>query len=247
MFSPAVYALISVIAVSLLSFVSLLAMVFKIPFGPKVMNFFVSFAAGALLGDVFIHLLPEVAETGLSLNISLWILLTIIVFFMLEKYLHWHHHHWNCENQQHKTRPFVFLNLIGDGMHNFIDGLIIGSTYLLDVKLGLATTLAVALHEIPQEIGDFAVLVYGGLSKFKALIFNFLSALTAVLGTVIALSFQTSDKSLTILGAVAIGSFLYIATADLIPEIHREQKKTSLQLASFGLGIAIMFLLLFLE
>ena len=241
------YSLASVLIVSLISLVGVFAIVLSSKFGRKILTFLVSFSAGALLGDVFIHLLPDLAEEGkFTFEISLYILGTIVAFFVMEKYIHWHHHH--DEGEEHKnTHPLVFTNLIGDGIHNFIDGLVIGSTYLLDIKLGIATTIAVALHEIPQEFGDFGVLLYGGLSKGKALFFNFLSALTAVAGTLLALKLRETENLTNILLALGTGSFIYIATADLIPQIHKEREKEFTQLLSFALGIATMFVLLFLE
>lgn len=244
------YAIISVIVVSLISLLGLFTLSVSKHFTKRIVTFLVAFSAGALLGDVFIHLLPELASTGfLNLETSLYILAAIVLFFILERYVHWHHHHNNehdddCNEHIH---PVAYTILVGDGFHNLIDGLIIGGAFLLDIKLGIATAVAVILHEIPQEIGDFGVLLYAGFSKTKALFYNFLSALAAILGTVIALIIGTSDKILAILAALAVGSFIYIATADLIPEIHKDKKRTFSHLLSFLLGIAVMFLLLLFE
>lgn len=241
------YSIGSVVLVSLISLIGLFTISLHSKMGRTILVFLVSFSAGALLGDVFIHLLPELASTGLNAATSLYILLSIVLFFILERFIHWHHYHNERADNEHATQPFVFLNLIGDGLHNFIDGLIIGGAYLLDIKLGIATTIAVVLHEIPQEVGDFGILVYGGLSKNKALFFNFLSALTAVAGTIIALLLGTHEGFISFLIALAIGSFIYIATADLIPEIHKEKTNHVFQLISFILGIAVMYLLLLIE
>jgi zinc and cadmium transporter len=244
------YALISVVVVSLISLIGLFTLSIKEYFTKKIVTFLVAFSAGALLGDVFIHLLPELAEKGfLNLETSLYILGAIILFFIIERYVHWHHHHSNIHNEDcdDHIKPVAYTILIGDGFHNLIDGLIIGGAFLLDIKLGIATAIAVILHEIPQEIGDFGVLIYSGFSKAKALFYNFISALAAIAGTIIALIIGASDKILAILAALAIGSFIYIATADLIPEIHRDKKRTFPHLLSFLLGIGIMALLLFVE
>lgn len=242
------YTILSVIAVSTVSLVGLFTIWLTNPLGKRIFLFLVGFSAGALLGDVFIHLLPElVEEDEFTSTTSLYILGTIIGFFILEKYLHWHHHHGEGDMNEHATHPFVYTNLIGDGLHNLIDGMIIAGAYMLDINLGIATTIAVALHEIPQEIGDFGVLVYGGFTKSKALLFNFFSALTAVVGAVIALYLGENVTALPILIALGIGSFTYISLADLIPAIHKEKEQTLAQLLSFGLGIVAMFLLLFLE
>ncbi len=157
-----------------------------------------------------------------------------------------HHHHGETDETEHH-HPVAYLNLVGDGLHNLIDGMIIGGAYLIDIKLGLATTVAVMLHEIPQEIGDFSILIFGGFSKAKALFYNFLSALTAILGAIIALVVGNVESFATILVAIGVGSFIYIAAADLIPEIHRSRQKAWPQFLAMILGIAIMSALLLLE
>ena len=240
------YTFLSVLAVSLVSLLGLLTISFHSRWGKKVLTFLVSFAAGALLGDVFIHLLPELVEEGqFDLRTSLYILGGIAAFFFIEKFLHWHHHF--DEDEQNHTHPFVIMNLVGDGVHNLIDGMIIASAYMIDINLGIATTVAVILHEIPQEIADFGVLVYGGFSKAKALMYNVLSGLTAVVGAVIVLAIGTTEAFTSAMVALAIGIFIYIATADLIPQIHKEREKFLSQFFSFLLGIAVMFMLLYLE
>ncbi len=242
-----IYSILSVVVVSLISFVGILTMITRFKAKSRFLAFLVSFAAGALLGDVFIHLLPQLAEKGqFTRTTSLYILGAIIVLFVIEKYIHWHHHGTENDQALH-TQPFVFTNLIGDGLHNMIDGMVITGAYLLDIRLGLATTIAVILHEIPQEFADFGVLVYGGLKPSKALFYNFLSALASLLGAVLVLSFGTNPNTEAILIALGAGSFIYLAVADLIPEIHREEKNTLTQLLSFGAGIIIMFALLYLE
>jgi zinc and cadmium transporter len=244
----AIYTLISVISVSLVSLVGLFLISTKTTGGRRMFSLIVSFSAGALLGDVFIHLLPELAEDGgFTLKISLWILGTIVGFFLLEKYLFWHHHHGEGEEHEHRTHPFVYNILIGDFIHNFIDGLIIAGAYQLDLRLGLATTIAVVLHEIPQEIGDFGVLIYGGFTKYRAVVYNLISAAGAVLGALLAFVFYGLTDALPVLVALGAGSFIYISLADLIPQIHKEQNKAGLQLFGFVLGIAAMALLLLLE
>jgi zinc and cadmium transporter len=146
--------------------------------------------------------------------------------------------------------PFAIMNLVGDSVHNFIDGLILGASYLVNIPVGIATTIAIIFHEIPQEIGDFGVLIHGGFSKKRALFINFMTALTAVLGVVIALLLTRYIVDLTsYLIPFAAGSFIYIAGSDLIPELHKETKisKTLIQLLFFLLGIGIMLLLLIVE
>lgn len=243
------YAILSVVAVSLISLIGVFTISLHSRWGKSFLHYLVSFAVGALLGDVFIHLLPELAQEGkLDLKISLVILASIVAFFMLEQFLHWHHHH-DQENtdHEHQHHPVVLLNLIGDGMHNIIDGLIIGGAYLIDIKVGLATTVAVILHEIPQEFGDFGILIYGGLSRNRALFYNFLSGVTAIIGVIIALTLGNVENLSTILVAIGIGSFLYIAVADLIPEIHKSKTHLIRQLLTMLFGIVIMFALLLLD
>jgi zinc and cadmium transporter len=243
-----VYTILSVVLVSAISLLGLFVISMKSLMGRTIFTFLVSFSAGALLGDVFIHLLPELAEEGqFDLRISLWILGTILAFFVLEKYLHWHHHHGEGDEHEHSSHPFVYNILIGDSIHNFIDGLIIAGAYQLDLRLGMATTLAVILHEIPQEIGDFGVLIYGGFTKAKALVYNLISASSAVLGAVLAFVLSNVEQSLPVLVALGAGSFIYIALADLIPQIHQDKKVPHIQLFAFALGIAVMMALLFLE
>jgi zinc and cadmium transporter len=241
------YSILSVVVVSLISFVGVLTLVTRFKAENRFLAFLVSFAAGALLGDVFIHLLPELAaKNKFNPETSAYILVAIILLFIIEKYIHWHHHGTEADHVMH-AQPFVFTNLIGDALHNLIDGMVITGSYLLDFRLGLATTIAVVLHEIPQEFADFGVLIYGGLTSRKALFYNFLSALAALLGAIIVLVFGSSAHAEAILVALGAGSFIYLAAADLIPEIHREEKNTGTQLVSFGLGILVMYALLFLK
>lgn len=239
----------SVAIVSLISFIGLLGLQMESEKMRPFLLVLVSFSAGALLGDVFIHLLPEaVKATGLSLPISLWILCGILIFFMLEKFIHWHHCHLP-EAHQH-TKPLAFMNLVGDGLHNFIDGAVIAGSYLVSMPLGVATTIAVVLHEIPQEIGDFGVLIHAGLKKSRVIFLNFISALMAIVGAVIILGFSvSSDAILGILTPFTIGGFLYIAGTDLIPELHKETNPVSslIQFISFIGGMAVMLALLLLE
>lgn len=242
--------ILSVIAVSAISLIGLFLIPLSNTTGRRVFSFLISFSAGALLGDVFIHLLPELAEEDhFNLNTSLYILGAILVFFFLEKYLHWHHHHGEGEEQDHANdaHPFVYNILFGDFIHNFIDGLVIAGAYQLDFKLGVATTVAVILHEIPQEIGDFGVLIYGGFTKAKALIYNAISAAGSLLGVGVAYIFADTENILPLLAALGAGSFIYIATADLIPQIHKEHNRPYSQLAGIVLGIASMALLMYLE
>jgi len=216
----------------------------------RTLLYLVSFSAGGLFGDAFIHLIPEAMEdSSFRIHASLLIIFGIFFSFAVERFLQWRHCHILTSHEH--PHPFAYMNLLGDTVHNFIDGLVIGGSYLVSIPLGVATSLAVVFHEIPQEIGDFGVLIYGGFPKSKALFFNFLTALTAILGAILALSFGFLVKgSISILIPFAAGNFIYIAGSDLIPEIRREQPETlesTLQLTAIALGILIMFSLVFLE
>lgn len=207
----------------------------------------VSFSAGALLGDVFLHILPEMAKDGLAVASSIYILLGVIIFFVLERFIFWHHSHSEHEEQIHS---YTYLSLISDGLHNLIDGMIIAAAFLANTTLGMATTLAVIFHEIPQEIGNYAILIHGGFSKTKALFYNFISALTAFVGALMVLIiFNNLDGVPKPLLAVSAASFIYIAMSDLIPQLQKEpNKKTAgMHLFWFVLGIAIMWALILLE
>ena len=243
------YSLISVIFVSLLSFVGVLFIAIKEEKLKKILLFLVSFAAGGLLGDSFIHLLPEaIKESGFTLGVSLAVLVGLLLFFVLEKFICWRHCH--IPTSKSHPHPVVFMNLIGDGFHNFIDGAVIGASFLTTIPLGIATTLAVVLHEIPQEIGDFGVLLHGGLSKNKALIFNFASALAAVGGAILVLILGERIVGVSqLLIPFTAGGFIYIAGSDLIPELHKETNlaKSLIQMVGLILGIGIMLILLFIE
>jgi len=244
-----IYSIVSVLIVSLISLVGVFTLSLKYEKLKKVLIYLVSFAAGALLAGAFLHLLPELIEKhGFSLNISALILGGMVLFFVLEKIISWHHYHMPMgKGHEH---PVSFMILIGDGLHNFLDGLIIGASYIISIPAGIATTFAVALHEIPQEIGDFGVLLHGGFTKFKALAFNFLSALTAFVGVIVALILTDYIENIEFfILPIAIGGFIYIAGSDLIPELNRHPKlKSSIfQLLAFVAGILIMASLLLLE
>jgi len=244
------YALASVIIVSLISIVGLSTIAIKADKLKKIVIYLISFSAGALIGDAFIHLLPEAVEEtgGFTIKTSLFVISGIMLSFVIEKFIHWRHCHMPI-TKEHK-HPFAWMNLFGDSIHNLIDGMIIGASYLVSIPVGIATTTAVILHEIPQEIGDFGVLIHGGFSAKKAIFLNFLTALAAILGTIIVLALGTHTVDATLfLVPFAAGNFIYIASTDLIPELHKETtvSKSVLQLACFVLGIGVMIALMALE
>lgn len=243
---------ISVAVVSLISLVGVFTISLREELIKKYIPLFVSLAVGALLGDAFIHLIPEGLEQ--LENATTFSLLTIggiLLFFIIEKYLHWHHHYESEDIEEHHVHPTGKLLILSDGVHNFIDGLIIGGSYLVSTELGIATTLAVIAHEIPQEIGDFGVLLHLGLSRARALWLNFCSALTSVLGVIVVFFIGAQSEAFAMwLVPFAAGGFIYIALSDLIPELHKKSSQTShalLQLLMIVVGVGCMLLLLTLE
>lgn len=237
------FILLATFFVSLIAFVGILTFLMNKKLVEKILLFLVAFSAGALLGSSFFHLLIEASELLSYKEISFFILFGFVILFFVEKIIHWRH----CHIVKCKVHPFAYTNLIGDAAHNFLDGLVIAASFLSSFKLGLITTIAVILHEIPQEIGDFGVLVYAGFSRKKALLFNFLSALIAMLGGFLGY-FIPSEYILKILLPFAAGNFIYIAASDLIPEIRKEVKirKSLIELGIFLLGILLMYALAFL-
>jgi zinc and cadmium transporter len=238
------YILASTFLVSLISFIGILTLFLKEKVLDKLLPIMVAFAAGALIGGAFLHLLPEaVLKIGIEessiLKLFIYLLLGFTTFFILEQFINWHHHH---AREHPDIMPFSYLILVSDGIHNFIDGLVIAGAFLISPYLGLTTTIAVTLHEIPQELGDFGILVYGGFGKIKALFLNFLSAITAMLGGIVG--FLTANElggSIVFLLPFAAGNFLYIASTDLIPEI--KGKSSLKEFFVFLLGLSLMLAL----
>jgi len=245
-----VYTLISVGAVSLISLIGLLTFSIKEQKLRSLLLYLVSFSAGGLFADAFIHLIPEAAgnSSGLELKVPIYILSGIITSFILEKLIQWRHCH--IPTSEEHPHPFAYMNLFGDGVHNFIDGLVVAGSYIASFPVGMATTMAVVFHEIPQEIGDYGVLLHGGFSKSKALLFNFLTAIMAIFGALLALalSFYIEDFTIFLL-SFAAGEFIYIAGSDLVPELHKETElsKSLLQLIAFIFGVAVILCLVLFE
>lgn len=246
--------LIAVFIVSSISFVGALFLFLNVKKVENMLYPLVSFAAGTMLAVAFFDLIPKAVEIADGLPVFTFIFSGIVIFFVVEKLLYWYHcHNGRCETHHginrkghiQMVKPVAALNLFGDGIHNFLDGAIIAASFLVDTSLGIVTTFAVILHEIPQEIGDFTVLIYSGLSRGKALFFNFLSALTALLGAFVAFFFnEFVQMGEPILLSFAAGGFIYIAAADLIPELHHDQKfpRSLIQLAWFAIGVVVIYL-----
>ena len=250
------YIFITTFAIALIAFIGVFALSLKDKILNKILLVLVSLSAGALMGGAFLHLIPEAIEkavTEISENghehtghieipteIFVYVLVGFILFFMIEKVLHWRH----CHKGKCDVHTFHYMNLVGDSIHNFIDGLIMAASFVTSIELGLTTTVAIAAHEIPQEIGDFGVLIYGGFKKKKAIVLNFIVALTIVAGGIVGYFISKSvEQAVTFLLPFAAGGFIYIAATDLVPEIKKELnfKKYMATLVVFIIGILIMW------
>lgn len=232
--------LIATFLITLCVWVAVLFLLFRKETLSKITIFLVSFSAGALIGGAFLHLLPEASELIEPEKMFLISLSAFVVFFFVEKLLHWRH----CHKDSCDTHTFGHMSLFGDALHNFIDGLVIAGSFLSDFNLGIVTTLAIALHEIPQEIGDFGVVIHAGFTRLKAFALNYLVASTVVLGGVAGyfISFH-SDNIVRYMLPFAAGGFIYVAASDLMPEIRKETvfKKSLISFLIFLMGIVLMF------
>jgi zinc and cadmium transporter len=234
------YILLATFIVSLISFVGVVTLALKDKILNKILLILIGLSAGALMGGAFLHLLPEAVEKSTGLDVYLFVLIGFILFFLIEKVLHWRH----CHKGECDVHTFQYMNLVGDSIHNFIDGLIMAASFVVSIPLGITTTIAIATHEIPQEIGDFGVLLYGGFSKKRAIMLNFVVALTAVLGGIVGYFVSKSIENIVVfILPFAAGGFIYIAATDLVPEIRKEldMKKYMATLFVFICGILIMW------
>jgi len=222
----------------LVSLVGAVTLVLKKETLNKLLMVLVAFSTGALLGGAFFHLMPEALEAMEAPAAFRYLLLGFILFFLIEKLLHWHH----CHEEHCEVHAFTYLILFGDGIHNFIDGLVIAASFLVSIPFGIVTTLLILGHELPQELGDFGVLLHGGFSARKALAFNFLSQMTAVAGGIAGFLISGAAGFTSLLLPFAAGGFVYIAASDLVPELHKEKRlgKSMLYFAFFLIGIGFM-------
>ena len=216
----------------------------------RLLPHFVSFAIGALLGAAFLALLPHALSGPAGVDphrLGMTILIGILVFFMLEKLMLWRHCHADhCEGHQDHGKPaLASMVIVGDGLHNFVDGILIASAFMTDIELGIVTSLAVAAHEIPQEIGDFAILLHSGMSRKRAFIYNIGSSLTTVVGAMLALySLSDIQHVVPYILVLAASSFIYIAVADLIPGLHQRPhiRETLKQLSFITIGVTVIYI-----
>ncbi|MEE9525960.1 MAG: ZIP family metal transporter [Candidatus Woesearchaeota archaeon] len=237
-----IWAIGATVIVSLLSLLGIISLSIKEKLLQKMLLKLVGFSAGALMGGAFLHLIPEAIEVSTLSFVGLSVLIGFAAFFIIERFLYWHH----CHEGKCDVHTFTYMSLIGDSIHNLIDGLVIAASFVINIPLGIATTIAVITHEIPQELGDFAILVYGGFSKLKALLFNFLTAIMAIVGAIVGVFLSSSIENFTaFLIPFAAGGFIYIAASDLVPELHKESKlnQSIMSFVFFLVGIALMLIL----
>ena len=237
-------SLIAAAIVSILSIIGILSLAINDKLLNKILILLVSFSAGSLMGGAFFHLLPEsLGEYNGSLLVFVYVLVGFSIFFILERILRWHHcHDKECETHKHLGS----INLIGDGVHNIIDGIIIFSAFSVSPAVGLPVTVSIILHELPQEIGDFGILLYSGFKKSKALIYNFITASVVFIGVLLGYLLLNRVEDLnSFLLPFAAGGFLYIAASDLIPELHKENNtaRSILSFVMFFIALALMLLL----
>ena len=242
----ALYAIISVIIVSLISVFMAIPLLMKKKVSKNLLLFLLSISVGVLLATVFLNFLPEILHEHYTSVTALTILLGFMLMFILEKFVHWHHNK-NCADECGHAHAYNLapINLIGDGVHNFIDGLVIAGAYAVNITIGITATISIIFHEIPQEIADFGVLLYSGLTKKKALIFNFLSAATAIAGTIVGIILIGRLHGFTdFIIPFAAGNFLYIAASNLLPQLHRHcrLKDSIIHVLAILLGIGMIFL-----
>jgi len=249
--SALLYAILAAAVTSLCSFVGIFVISMKEATLDRILFILISFSGGSILGAAFLDLLPEAIEflgEGQLSIVVFYVTLGFLGFFLLERFIYWYHGHvhgYQSDVEEKMTvKKFVYLNIIGDGIHNLIDGMIIAASFFINIPVGLVATVAVIFHELPQEIGDFGVLVYGGFTRYKALLFNFSTALTAIFG-----AFMSNYYSLHIenfvgfLMALAAGGFIYLAASELIPEMQKEKNigKSMIQFVLFVFGIFLIW------
>lgn len=247
--NPFWWAFGSAFLVSLLSLAGVATLPFREHNIKRILFLLISLAAGALFGDAILHLLPEIFQTtSRPVASSLWVLAGIFASFVLEKFLRWRHEHGISAHGH--IHPVGRILLVSDSLHNLLDGVLIGASYQAGLSVGVATTVAVALHELPHEIGDFGVLLHSGYTRSRALLFNFLSACVALAGVLLAFGFQSMKADFPAIALpLTAGTFLYIAGTNLTPELHKESAplKSAVQFLSLLAGVGLMMLLLLLD
>ncbi len=265
---------ISIFVISCLSLIGVFMISIREQTLDRILFVLVAFATGTIFATAVLDLIPEsihhIEETGLGLDISnvfLVVLLGYVMFFIIERFIYWFHGHAHGKDEQlvcysniteggnisikkdHNIKTFALLNLLGDGLHNFLDGIVIMVGFLSGLENGIVITLAVLFHELPQEMGDFGILLYGGFSRKKAIFYNFASAMLALLGGLTALLLSESVEAFNaFILAFSGGGFLYIASTELMPELlkHKDMKKSIIQAVIFVLGLITILLFILL-
>lgn len=218
----------------------------------SILFFLVAFSAGTILGASLFDLLPEAVEMVNEPTVFIYIALGYVTFFVLERFIYWYHGHGHADDieslkdERTITKNFAYLNILGDGIHNFIDGMIIAASFNVGIHVGIATTVAVIFHELPQEMGDYGILIYAGFERTRALILNFAASLSVVLGGLFAVFFLETVNALSgFLISFSAGAFLYLAASELIPELREEKdfSRALVQFALFILGLAVIWYL----
>ncbi len=236
--SPLLWIIVSGIAMALIGLVGGVTLLLPERRLKSLLLPLVALSAGSLLGGALFHMLPEVTERRPGLTPFLWAAGGFVAFFVLEQFLHWHHcHRATSEHQE----PLTYLLLASDSIHNFVGGVAVGASFLVDTHVGITVWLAAAAHEVPQELGDFGALVHGGWSPRRALFYNFVSALTFLLGGLVAYAWS-AELDLTIVVAFAAGNFLYIGAVDLVPEVNKHHgfRSNLIHFACFSAGLVAL-------
>lgn len=223
----------------LLAFSGIFTFFLKEKYFNKILLILVAFTTGTLLGGSFFHFLPEAFENLSIITTAILLIIGFFGFMLIEKYLHWRH----CHKEKCEVHPVSYLILYGDSIHNFIDGLIIASSFIISIPFGILTSMLIMAHEFPQELGDFAVLVYGGFTKNKALLFNFFAQLTSILGGIIGFYFFAVNKYEVYILPFAAGGFIYIALMDLIPQLFKEKRMIKIIINIIAIIMGILLLL----
>ena len=243
-----IYSIIAVIIVSLVALIAAIPLLIKKKVSEKTLLLLMSLSVGVLLSTVFINFLPEATSHGYTLGLALNVIIGFLVFFVLEKLIHWHHHRKEEKEMHAHSHAYHLapINLIGDAIHNFIDGLVIAGSFAVNTVVGITATISIIFHELPQEIADMGILLYSGLSKKKAVIFNLFSASSAIIGAIIGLLlFQSIQGFNEFILPFAAGAFLYIAASNLVPQLHRScgWKDSVLHLLVIIVGVGMIVLI----
>ena len=241
--------ILATLTVSLFSLSGIIALSLNHETLHKILFFLIAFSAGTILGASFFDLLPEAVELMPESVVFIYIAFGYVSFYILERFIYWYHghgHHSDIEEHEEEraTMGFAYLNILGDGIHNFIDGMIIATSFTVDFSVGIATTMAVIFHELPQEMGDYGVLVYAGFDRMRALLLNFAAALSVVVGGFAGIFFLGAIDALSgVLISFSAGAFIYLSASELIPELQKEENfwKSLIQFVVFLLGLAVIW------